>query len=147
MSQSTPDGEKGPRAIVRRERLPDAPHLPWNAFVDLLSTVGYDELTAIQRIAFLAFRYDCDIQNGGHLRYFRNQGTERLEETTAALARLGAKGQQAVLERAAAAWRLLPSGSPLDPLDDDYHACRPEIPVRLEAWLQAHIDEFIVFEG
>ncbi len=146
MGSRTPDGGKGPRATVRRERLVGSPHLPWNAFIDLLSGARYEELTEIQRVAFLAFRYDCDVQNGGHLRYFRNHGTERLRETTAALARLQAVPQAAVLERAGSEWRRAPTGKPLERLDDDYHACHPDVPVRLEAWFEAHMEEFIVFE-
>jgi len=137
---------KGPRATVRRDRLPEAPHLAWNAYIDLLSSTGYDELTSIQRVAFLAFHYDSEVKSGGHTRYFRNQGADRLEETVAALGRLAAVRQQAVLERAGSMWETA-TDEELNRLDDEFHMSRPDVHVRLEAWLDAHIDEFVVFEG
>ena len=146
MTSITGDMGKGPRATVRRDRLVDAPHLTWNAFVDLLSSVHYEELTPVQRVAYLAFCYDSEVKSGGHLRYFRNHGTDRLEETLAALGRLGAVGQQGVLERAGWAWGP-ESSEELDRLDHDYHGCHQDIPARLETWLEGHLDDFIVFEG
>jgi hypothetical protein len=137
---------KGPRATVRRDRLVDAPHLIWNAFVDLLSSVHYDELTATQRVAYLAFRYDGDVSAGGHVRFFRLQDGTRVEETRAALARLGAAAQDDILERAVLA-REQNSPESLGLLDDALHACHPDIPVRLEAWLESHLIDFIVLEG
>ena len=131
---------------MRRDRLVSAPHLIWNAFVDLLSSVHYDELTATQRVAYLAFRYDADVSGGGHLRFFRLQDATRVEETRVALIRLDAAAQRDILERAVLARDLGPPEA-LNPLDDAFHACHPDVAVRLEAWLESHLDDFIVFEG
>lgn len=136
---------KGPRASVRRDRLVEAPHLAWSAFVDLLSTAHYAELSPVQRVAFLVFLYDREVKTGGHRRYLRSHGTQRLAETSAALARLGADGHRGVLERAGAAG-VGEDSAEVDRLDDDFHGLRPDLHVRLEAWLAAHRDEFLSFE-
>jgi len=50
------------------------------------------------------FWYESEVQNGGHLQYFENCGTERLAETIAALGSLGAPCHQEVLREAGALW-------------------------------------------
>lgn len=47
------------KAILEKE-----PYQLWNAFVDLLTTEEYDNLDEIQRIAYLAFWYDAEVNNG-----------------------------------------------------------------------------------
>jgi hypothetical protein len=76
-------------------------YLVWNAFIDLLATSDYQELNDIQQPAHLVFWYESEVQNGGHLQYFENQGTERLTETIAALKSLGALEQAEILAGAA----------------------------------------------
>jgi hypothetical protein len=107
--------------------------------------VRYDELTPLQRVAFLAFHYDAEVKNGGHERYFRHHGGARLAETAAALVRLGAEGHRRVLEDAATQWER-GSATGFDGADAEFHAQQPDLHVRLETWLEAHLAEFIVFE-
>lgn len=140
------DGRRGPRATVRRDRLREAPYSTWSAFVELMSSADYDELTALQRVAFLAFRYDAEVKNGGHARYFRHHGLTRLAETATALTRLGAEPHREVLEAAAGLWQAGGTAE-MDRMDDEFHSRQPDLHVRLEAWLEAHTAEFIVFEG
>ncbi len=76
-------------------------YLVWNAYIDLLATADYQELNDIQRPAHLVFWYESEVQNGGHLQYFENQGTERLAETIGALKALDAAEQAKILDAAA----------------------------------------------
>lgn len=138
-----PDFEgRGPRARVRRDRIEAAPHLIWNAFVDLLASAAHDELTAIQRVAYLAFHYDAEVTSGGHARFLEHAGAARLAETVSALATLGAAAQGDVLRRAGHA-----ATAALARLDDEFHTCRPEIHVLLQGWLERYQDQFIVVLG
>ena len=46
---------------------------------------------------WLAYSYDAQVFNGGHLQYFHNCGTERVLETLAALHAIGAHNHAALL--------------------------------------------------
>jgi hypothetical protein len=146
------------RARLSRHKYEAAPYEAWNAFVDLVIGSEYEELTALQRAAHLAIWYDSEVENGGHLQYFENRGTSRLQETLAALDILGAHCQREVLEEAARV-RLTKEREPIrsvneyvaralegeySALDSRYYECRPRLsPDLLEAYLQANVDEFI----
>ena len=96
---------KGPkRAVVTKAMLEDTSYAVWNAFVDLIANSFYQELTPRQRPAQLVFRYESEVQNGGHRQFFVNSEGEHLEETVAALDALGAACQARVLEQAVARW-------------------------------------------
>ena len=77
----------------------------WNAFVDLLWMERYEDLSTEQRPAQLVFKYDGEVQNGGHLQYFENGRGQHLDETIDALGLLGATCEQRVLREAVALWR------------------------------------------
>ncbi|MBI4995889.1 MAG: DUF4375 domain-containing protein [Rhodocyclales bacterium] len=47
---------------------------------------------------WLAYMYDAEVKNGGHLQYFHNQGVTSVQETLAALRTIGANGHAALLE-------------------------------------------------
>lgn len=61
---------------------------------------NYEELNENQRVAYLASRYDGEVNNGGHYQYFENQGTEHTKETINALKIIGARKQSKILEEA-----------------------------------------------
>ena len=86
-----------PPRKVKRQDIEAHPYVLWNDFVDLLATSDYKDLSQTQRVAYLAFLYDSEVQNGGHLQYFENRGTGRVEESIGALDRLGAPCQRDVL--------------------------------------------------
>ena len=50
--------------MIRRE-----PHAIWNAFVDIAGNAPYEELTPVQQVAWLAFQYDAEVQNGYTIRH------------------------------------------------------------------------------
>ena len=86
-------------------------------FYDLLASHRYEELSPPQRKAQLVLFYGNEINNGGHLQYFHNQGMDRSDELLAALGEMGATEQQALFEEALAYARQYPV-EPADSLDE-----------------------------
>jgi Domain of unknown function (DUF4375) len=143
-------------AAVARE-----PYLVWNAFVDLMATEDYEDMTETQRVAHLAFWYHAEVQNGGHYQYFVNSAGRRASEAVTALRALRLYAQAALLEQAIALWEKSKREQPEDAnefvegaldgefekADSDFHACRPTIEETLEQYLAAHQKDFVVIEG
>jgi len=136
------------------------PYLAWNEFVSLLSSLALEENTdasTIQKDGALIFRYDSEVQNGGHLQFFENCGADVALDTIIALKHLGALRHSAVLERAAELWtsRTRPRISTpeqysevamtgeFDAFDAEYHACEPSLIDILEKLLETNFEEFI----
>ena len=142
---------------ISRTLLEQKPYEAWNAFVDILAMEQYDDLSAVQRIAYLCFWYDSEVQNGGHLQYFENRGIKQLEDTLIALGVLGADCQKELLTTAA---RLF-SGQPrmkirtvdeyvaeahrgeFDTLDSAFYACVPSIQELLKTYFRQNESHFI----
>jgi hypothetical protein len=132
----------------------------WNAFVDLLAMENYQDLTPEQRAAHLVFWYENEVQNGGHLQYFENRGTEHLGETIEALSLLGAACQQQVLRDAGKLWlsQIRPRietveefcAAALDGefavLDARFGQCEPALQRILEEYLRQHQSSFVVID-
>jgi hypothetical protein len=143
--------------IVTRQKVEAWPLNVWNAYVNLLAMEPYDELTEEQRPAHLVFWYESEVQNGGHLQYFENRGTEHLHETVDALELLGANCQKEILQEAAKLFRgreRLPIASVEDfvaaahegefkAFDRRFYACSPSLPDRLKAHLALHQSWFV----
>ncbi|MBI3822061.1 MAG: DUF4375 domain-containing protein, partial [Planctomycetes bacterium] len=144
-----------PRTVSRKQ-LEAEPYIVWNEFVGILAMSEYDDLTEIQRTAHLCFWYDSELQNGGHLQYFENQGDTRVEEVIRSLKLLRGAAQADVLLRAAVRFRSKRRKrienaedyvekaleDEFDSLDSDYYRCRPEVGELLENYLAEHRDEF-----
>jgi len=75
------------------------PNLVWNTYIDILSR-ELGELDPEQRPAALVFQYESEVQNGEHLQYFENSKASQLDETVAALDRIGASCHSAILRKA-----------------------------------------------
>jgi hypothetical protein len=147
------------RRPLGRGEYGDEPYLAWNAFISILAMSDYDDLSAVQRIAHLAFWYDHEVQNGGHLQYFENRKLRHINETLEALRILGADCQHDVLTRAVRKRKLLPKEvihtvaefvrvarrEEYRTEDTDYYACSPPLVAELlEKYLDNHFDEFII---
>lgn len=145
------------REVTRMARDSD-PGAVWNAFVDLIAVEKYADLNDVQRPAHLAFWYESELLNGGHLQYFENWGLEPLEEKLLALGALGADAQAVILKEAADRWRSQ-ARSPIetpevysetamlgefDDLDDRFYKCRPEITELLEVYLRKNQSAFVL---
>ena len=78
------------RARVARGLVASRPHEVWNAFVSVLSDDPRGMSSLEQRAAALVFRYESEVQNGGHLQYLSNRGVAEAREAVAALDQVGA---------------------------------------------------------
>ena len=133
------------------------PDLVWNEFVDLLVMEEYENLTEVQRVAHLAFWYDSEVQNGGHLQYFLNRGTDLLNETVSALGVLGAWRQTHLLKTAGEAYMSRNRTPPTNAVefvaealkrefgaaDSAYYGCEPSMTKLLGGYLGQHLDSFV----
>ncbi|QNU68187.1 DUF4375 domain-containing protein [Ruminiclostridium herbifermentans] len=148
------------RRIILKKILEDNPFEKWNQFIDLLAMEDYKDLTEIQRVAYLCFWYDSEVQNGGHLQYFVNRGTSLLKETELSLVELGALQQISILSEAINVLCSL-GISPIEGIDDyiaealegkycdidsKYYSCKPTISDLLEKYFQKYEDEFVLIE-
>ena len=111
----------------------------------------------VQRAAHLAFWYDSEVQNGGHMQYFENRGIELLRETLKALDGLGGECQRRVLDSATQHYERSQGAhietieqyvsaaleGEFDSFDAAYDACEPSIQKLLEEYLERHRDSFI----
>jgi hypothetical protein len=145
------------KRTVSKSVAENTPNEIWNAFIDLIAIEDYKNLDQTQRLAHLAFWYDSELQNGGHLQFFENRGTELLDETLTALQDLGAKKQHKILEKARKKW-LAGSRSKkeeaedyidealegeFETLDDQYYECEPSINDLLEGFLAKNRSSFV----
>jgi hypothetical protein len=136
------------------------PYAVWNAFVDLLARSKYEDLHPTQRGAHLAFWYDSELQNGGHLQYFLNR-QDRIHNTGAALRALGALEQADVFEQALSVWRSRSRTPPasaeeyvetaldgeFDTLDSAFYRCSISITEVLQRHLAEYEKNFVVRGG
>jgi len=143
-----------------KEAVANEPWQVWNAFIDLLAMEDYKNLTPTQQVAQLAFWYDSEIQNGGHLQFFENRGTEHLESTIVALEKLGATAQQKILTEAGKKWSAEIRSeiesvedyvsealeAEFEDSDNLYYECDPSINDFLEKYLDTYKGEFISFK-
>lgn len=145
---------------VNRSGLQKEPHLIWNAFIDLIALTDYEDLSEIQRVAHLAFWYESEVQNGGHLQYFENRGVAQIDETLAALETLGAHCHRKILRAASEHIHSNPRGKiftveeyisraaegEYEKYDSAYGECQPTMNEYLEAYLQTNLNEFVELE-
>lgn len=142
---------------ITNQQLVDDPNILWNSFVDLLATEDYDLLTEEQRPAHLVFWYGSEIENGGHLQYFENWGSERLSETVRALELFGAECQKHILAVAGKQWTSVYRTHPesveefieialegeLEEFDSRFHKCETSLNSLLEAHLLQFRENFV----
>jgi hypothetical protein len=147
------------KRVLRRADAQRDPNLAWNEFVKLIARSGFEELDPSQHFAYLAFRYDSDVQNGGHLQYFENQPDELVNATIRALVELGASSHAQLLKRARARWtqrehdksRTLEAyvteslKMEFEDLDATYYDLRPNVTELLERHLESNRGLFLEF--
>jgi len=133
----------------------------WNAMADLLSRSDLEELTAVQRLAHLAWWYNNEVLNGGHDQYFVNKDYFVHSEVISALHSLGAVNQSNILREALIyltkaidhmpndydefiAWdKEYRYGDQMSIFDNQFYNCRPDIDELLENYLATNESEFI----
>lgn len=148
---------KGRRTLNRLD-VEKEPFRVWNAFIEVIATEEYEDRSPTQRLAQLAFWYDSEVHNGGHLQYFVNSAGARRHEAVIALRSLGLSELAKVLAAAIGQWEAIDRDKPtttdefvedalegeFDDADSDYHACKPTITDALRIYLDSHLDEFVV---
>jgi len=154
-------GEAMKRAHISKADLDAFPEgAVWNAFVDLLSMADTNELSAEQVPAQLAFFYDAEVQNGGHLQYFLNRGVDEARRAVAELPRLGAGVFSTLLEQAVEMWNEQERKRPgtaheyvdialegeFSGFDFQYYEAVPTLNDLMEAHLALHQDLFVVVD-
>lgn len=141
---------------LSRAMIDEAPYEVWNAFVRI-ALKPYEDLNEVQRIAHLTLWYESEIYNGGHLQYFENHGTVRVDQVQAALRAIGGHCQAKVLAAALAqrhskkrkrirfvvAFVKAARQGEYDECDTRFHECDPTITKLLEIWLDQHESEFV----
>lgn len=143
---------------INREVLEKAPYEEWNAFINLIAMEPYEDLNQIQRIAHLCFWYDSEVQNGGHIQYFENQGTDRIDETMNALKSLNASSQAEILKGAYVQYCSKTRKKIIDlfsfiaasreeeygKFDRQYYECQPRLIDLLEGYFEKYRENFII---
>jgi hypothetical protein len=134
---------------VSRKAFRERPEEKWNSFIDLIASIPMDEMTPVQRVAFLAWLYSCEVLNGGHGQYFENCSQFDHEEVIDALMTIGATKQARILRKA---WDVRMSthesvsalGNLMNKIDMEFYDCRPEIEAGfLERYLDSNESAFI----
>lgn len=142
---------------LTKQDLETDPYGIWNAYVDLLAMEEYERLSPEQRPAHLVFRYESEVQNGGHFQYFENRGTDHLAATVEALGLLGATCRRQVLQEAGAQWLSVSRSrietveefcdaaleGEFDSFDTAFYACLPTLQQCLEEYLKQHQASFV----
>ena len=148
------------RILITKKALEEDKHAVWNAFIDLLVTTDCDELAPSQRLARLAFLYDCEVLNGGHLQYFNNLLQATTAETIQFLDVLGGHAQALILDAALTRWNsaarlraadlreysAIALEGEFDDLDTAFYRCPVQVAELLERYLAKHEADFIVRE-
>ena len=148
------------RRELTNEQLTKEPWMVWNSFVDLLAMEEYEDLTPVQQTASSIFWYDSEVQNGGHLQYFLNQGIDHVKKTLNALKSLGNIEIHELLKNALSKYESLDL-TEVDEVEDyieealedhfgeidkEYHSIEPTIHSILEKYLEVNKYEFITIK-
>ena len=146
---------------VHRGDLQRDPYAAWNALVDVIAySKHYGTMSEIQRAPHLAFRYESEVQNGGHLQFFENEPVDAIEQTLVSLGVLGADVYVPILSEAINRRRSRPRqslqsgsdyveealGGEFADLDLAYYNAQPSMIKLLEDYLHQWQDEFIIVE-
>lgn len=154
------------RIAIQKIKAEKEPYLTWDSFIHLIAFSKTEELNEIQSVAQLAWWYDSEVQNGGHLQYFENKYILHKDKllhlvlaTVKALKIIGATKQSKILSQALNKYlsrvRKHPStvkdfcklelANEFGKLDDKYYGCSPEMNYYLKNYSNIHVDDFIEF--
>ena len=148
------------RRELTKEQIANEPWIEWNAFIELLTMEEYNDLTRNQQIASSLFWYDSEVQNGGHLQYFLNQGVKNVIATLSALESTENKEFYELLKLALSKYESLNLSGIEDienyieealedhfgEMDERYYSIEPTIQSILEEYLKKNKDQFIMIK-
>ena len=134
----------------------------WAAFLEFTVQAKEEELSSVQRIAYITNWYSSELLNGGHLQYIYNIERFKHEEVISSLEILGAKCQCDVLQKVMDLYIVVKNEIPKDydgyiswneksgyevqifEYDQQFYQCRPEIETELLVkFLKQNEDKFI----
>jgi len=142
---------------VSRKEFEEFNGIRWNAMNDICSLSDIKDLTPVQRVAYLAYWYMSEVENGGHFQYFANEGHFDHDEVARALTTIGATEEATILNDALKKVRLSPIEQPqtaeqyladeevanLSHYDVAFAECKRSVFQCLEDYLNKHETEFI----
>ena len=147
---------KAGRVVVTDAELKANPHAVWNAFITSISD-PFRVLSPSQRKASLIFWYESEVNNGGHLQFFLNEGGDPTK-TVEALRAADALPQARILEQALIRWQsrarpkrneaydhvALAREREFDDLDRAFYDCAVSLTDVLERLLREREAEYII---
>lgn len=128
----------------------------WALLDFVLQNKQHQALDPQLRQLYLAYIYDAEVMNGGHLQYFFNQGSAQAVETIEALKTVGAMKQAEILKQCLAHIPTIPYAnvSSLETyselakkhsfeLDSAYYAIQPEVIDLLESHYKDETERWV----
>ncbi|MEM1438278.1 MAG: DUF4375 domain-containing protein [Pseudomonadota bacterium] len=111
----------------------------------------------LQKI-WLTWRYDCQVQNGGHLQYFHNMDTTDVPKTISALLEVGAEKHAEILKSCFARSGAVNRVRSLEEYsemaaersfteDSDYYALKPSMFDILQAFYAKDLESWVAVEA
>jgi hypothetical protein len=145
------------RVIVDPRAFAARPELLMEAARALFVELESDEMTPCQRSAYLAWRYENEVENGGHHQFFVNRGSDAIEPTIRALEQVGCVGHAALLREAGALWAAVPRQEPSDveefcagaligefrQHDELFHRLEVRVDKQIAEFVSDHADAFV----
>lgn len=111
----------------------------WNAFIYDICSRERSALTNIQKDAVLCFRYDAEVNSGGHSGYFDCCPDTVPEELVAALTRIAHKGLADNYLRALE--EIGDEDNGFEDTDDAFYSFEPSLTDYLMKFVEEHKDE------
>lgn len=151
------------RSKVSAEDLKNNSNADYNAFVAICFTAdgrgNFSLLSPIQKVGRLISLYNAEVDNGGHLQYFSNNGTIEAQETIDALKSEGAFCQAEILEKATELWNFKERkpfesvqqyvdkslGDEFGTYDKLFYDCKPNLYHFIHKHFDKNKDEYIKF--
>ena len=135
------------RPQVSHQDIKDRSYIVWNAFIDFVLSVPFDDATLVQRNGILVLHYEGLVQNGGHGHFLDVQGLTLLEDYPTALAAMGALDHVKLLNTAIEVHRRFRDFADFESYDEAFAKLDSDQTKRLSAvmtrYLYANLEAFV----
>jgi Domain of unknown function (DUF4375) len=145
------------KAKLTQKQIDSDPNIVWNSFIDVIGGGDDPSRSPLQQHCHYCFRYYSEVQNGGHLQFFENNGLEYAKAVLESMNGLGLVVAAKILQNALSIaskyhWpqfaevdeyvEFAQSGL-FDRLDNEFSKLEPRLIHSLEQILMRQRDEFI----